>query len=334
MSNSTLNILLKEYEKKKLKADVDFENAKDSFLASHPDLIELNDKLNSVALDISKAVLNGDVENVNILKEEFQNLKTKKDNLLENIDIPLNAKEPLYECKLCGDTGYVTFENGKTVLCNCIKQKMFDIEFNKCNISNLDKENFDNFDLSLYSDEINEKKYNAKISPKQNIINIKDIAINFINNFDNPDEKNLLFLGNTGLGKTFLSNCIAKDILEQNRTVLYQTAPIMLDNIIDYRFGKSDLKEVYDNIINVDLLIIDDLGVESLNSHKISELFNIINDRWLNRNNHKKTIISTNLNMNNLYETYGERIFSRIASYYNVCRFFGDDIRISKLLKK
>lgn len=103
----------------------------------------------------------------------------------------------------------------------------------------------------------------------------------------------------------------------------------MLDAIIDYRFGKSDLKEIYDNIINVDLLVIDDLGAESQNSVKISELFNIINARLLNQSHQvKKTIISTNLNMNNIFDTYGERIFSRIAAYYNVCRFFGDDIRL------
>ena len=119
------------------------------------------------------------------------------------------------------------------------------------------------------------------------------------------------------------------------KTVLYQTAPIMLDNILDYRFGKSDYTELYDNIINVDLLIIDDLGAESLNSFKLSELFNIINARLLSQNNHiTKTIISTNLNMNNLMDTYGERIFSRLASYYNVCRFFGEDIRINKVFGK
>ena len=109
----------------------------------------------------------------------------------------------------------------------------------------------------------------------------------------------------------------------------------MLDNIIDYRFGKSDLREVYENIINVDLLIIDDLGAEALNSLKIAELFNIINARLLLQNNSsKKTIISTNLNMNNLFDTYGERIFSRLASYYNICRFFGNDIRLNCLIHK
>ena len=210
---------------------------------------------------------------------------------------------------------------------------MFDIDFNKSNIGNLDKENFDNFNFELYSDEINEQKYNAKVSPRQNIINIKEIAEDFIKGFDDPEENNLLFTGNTGLGKTFLSNCIAKEILSKGKTVLYQTAPIMLDSIIDYRFGKSDYSGLYNNIINVDLLIIDDLGAEALNSFKLSELFNIINSRLLCQNNHvTKTIISTNLNMNNLLDTYSERIFSRLASYYNVCRFFGDDIRLRKLM--
>lgn len=329
MSNQTLNTLLKEYEKKKFKADLAFENARNNFYKLHPDIAKINSELNKTALDISKAILNKDENTIKNLKKYFNDLKFKKEKLLENIHVPVDAREPIYECKFCKDTGYVTDNNNRTVLCNCIKQKIFDIEFNKSNIGNLEKENFDNFDLSLYSDEINEKKYNAKISPRQNILNIKNIAEKFVANFEDPDEKNLLFLGNTGLGKTFLSNCIAKEILDKGKTVLYQTSPIMLDTIIDYRFGKSDLKEVYDNIINVDLLVIDDLGVESLNSVKISELFNIINARLLNQNSKvKKTIISTNLNMNNLFDTYGERIFSRIASYYNVCRFFGDDIRL------
>ena len=66
---------------------------------------------------------------------------------------------------------------------------------------------------------------------------IKDICFKFINNFENPEEKNLLFTGNTGLGKTFISSCIANELIKKNKTVLYQTAPVMLDTIIDYRFG-------------------------------------------------------------------------------------------------
>ena len=203
MSNSTLNSLLKEYEKKRFKADLAFEEARNNFYKLNPSLSKINSELNKTALDISKAILNKDETTVRNLKKYFNDLKYKKDRLIETIHIPLEAKEPLYECKFCKDTGYVTDSNNKTILCNCIKQKIFDIDFNKSNIGNLEKENFDNFNLNLYSDEINEKKYNAKISPKQNILNIKNIAEKFVNNFENPDEKNLLFLGNTGLRKNF-----------------------------------------------------------------------------------------------------------------------------------
>ena len=164
-----------------------------------------------------------------------------------------------------------------------------------------------------------------------NIEIIKKLSLNFINNFDNIEEKNLLFTGNSGLGKTFLSSCIANSLLKKGKTVLYQTAPIMLDSIIDYKLGKSSNFNVLKNLLSVDLLVIDDLGTESLNNMKFSELFTLINTRLLNQNNKAtKTIISTNLSLDNLASTYGERIISRLIGSYNICYFFGDDIRIKK----
>ena len=217
MSTQTLNTLLKEYEKKKFKAELAFEEARNNFYNIHPDIAKINSELNKTALDISKAILNNDENSVKNLKKYFNDLKFKKGKLLENVHIPLEVKEPLYECKFCKDTGYVTDSNNKTVLCNCIKQKIFDIEFNKSNIGNLEKENFYNFDLSLYSDEINEKKYNAKISPRQNILNIKNIAEKFVANFENPEEKNLLFLGNTGLRKNLSFKLHCKRNIRQRK---------------------------------------------------------------------------------------------------------------------
>ena len=133
-------------------------------------------------------------------------------------------------------------------------------------------------------------------------------------------------------GKSFLSSCIANEVLKQGKTVLYQTAPIMLDTIMDYRFGKNNSSEnIYNSLLNVDLLIIDDLGTESMNSMKLSELFNIINSRLLNSNNKViKTIISTNLNLQDMFSTYDERIVSRIVGNYNICYFYGDDIRFKR----
>ena len=134
-------------------------------------------------------------------------------------------------------------------------------------------------------------------------------------------------------GKTFMSNCIAKELLKKGKTVLYQTAPILLESVINYKMSKNkdSLDNIYQSILDSDLLIIDDLGTECLNSMKLSELFTILNTRILNLNNKTtKTIISTNLNINDIFNIYEERIGSRIAGYYDIYCFFGDDLRFKK----
>lgn len=130
-----------------------------------------------------------------------------------------------------------------------------------------------------------------------------------------------------------MSNCIAQEMLRQGKTVLYQTAPILLESIIDYKMSKNknSIDNIYKSILEADLLIIDDLGTESLNSMKLSELFTVINTRILSLNNKiTKTIISTNLNINDIFRNYEERIGSRIAGYYDIYYFFGDDLRFKK----
>ena len=130
-----------------------------------------------------------------------------------------------------------------------------------------------------------------------------------------------------------MSNCIAQEMLSQGKTVLYQTSPILLESIIDYKMSKNknSIDNIYKSILEADLLIIDDLGTESLNSMKLSELFTVINTRILNLNNKiTKTIISTNLNINDIFRNYEERIGSRIAGYYDIYYFFGDDLRFKK----
>lgn len=130
-----------------------------------------------------------------------------------------------------------------------------------------------------------------------------------------------------------MSNCIASELLKEGKTVIYQTAPVLLESIINYKMSKQrdSQNNFYQSILDCDLLIIDDLGTESLNSMKLSEFFTILNTRILNLN-HKvtKTIISTNLNINDIFQNYEERIGSRIAGYYNIYYFFGEDLRFRK----
>lgn len=330
MGNSnTVRELLKEYEKKHLTALSELDNRKQSLYNKYPELLDIENKLHSLGISTAKYILNNnDSSCLDNLKSEIEKLKTEQFNILKKLNIDESYFKPNFECNLCNDTGFVT-KNYQTVMCSCLKQKLLNLEYNKSNISNLDRENFNNFNFNLYSDEVNKEKYNSNISPKENIKIIKQIAENFIASFDDPNSKNLLFTGNTGLGKTFLSNCIANEILKSGKTVIYQTAPVMLESIIDYRFGKNTEKNICDSIYSADLLIIDDLGTETTNSMKSTELFNIINTRLLNNSNKiTKTIISTNLNINDLPKAYDERIVSRFIGYYNICRFFGEDIRL------
>lgn len=130
-----------------------------------------------------------------------------------------------------------------------------------------------------------------------------------------------------------MSNCIAKELLRKGKTVLYQTAPVLLESVIDYKMSKQKnySENILKSVLESDLLIIDDLGTESLNSMKLSELFNIINTRILNLNQKiTKTIISTNLNIQDIFRNYEERIGSRIAGYYDIYCFFGDDLRFRR----
>ena len=145
-----------------------------------------------------------------------------------------------------------------------------------------------------------------------------------------PNIKICYFLEIPVCGKTFMSNCIAQELLKKGKTVLYQTAPVLLESVIDYKMSKqkNTVDNIYQSVLETDLLIIDDLGTESLNSMKLSELFTILNTRILNLNNKiTKTIISTNLSIKDIFSTYEERIGSRIAGYYDIYYFFGDDLR-------
>ncbi len=338
MDNILLKQLLTEYEAKRNKAIFEAEERRFELLKVNPELSKIEDKISKLSLETAKIMLNSNSEErtkalVN-LKKESNKLIKEKSSFLKQLSKGTDYLNPHFECNLCKDTGYIE-KNGKSQMCTCLKQRLYNLTYNKSNIGNLERENFDNFNLIHFSDKPNKELYKSDVSPRDNMQLLKDKALNFINNFDDPTEKNLLFSGSTGTGKTFLSNCIAKELLTQGKTVLYQTAPVMFDNIINAKFGKENSnQDIPQEVLNCDLLIIDDLGTETLNNLIATELFTIINTRLLNQN-HKitKTIISTNLDINQLNAQYSTRVGSRLAGNYRFLRFFGDDQRLKKLAK-
>ncbi len=246
-------------------------------------------------------------------------LTQKKRQLLRDNNFPADYLDPIYDCAICHDEGYL--DDGKR--CQCFASALLSLAYQNSDLrAKLNKENFDTFKLNLFSDQIEEDE---SLSQRQNMANNVESAMGFIANFDDNNQENLLFYGNTGQGKTFLCSCIAKALIDQGKQVVYQTAYKLFEAIGNYRFASDDAAKMrYQLLSQCDLLIIDDLGTELMNTFTHSELFNLINMRLLEQ---KKTIISTNLSPQELSEQYGDRIISRIIGHYRIMRFFGEDLR-------
>ena len=199
MANDILHSLLKEYEQKKLIAELDLEKRKSDLYQRFPKLQHIEEDLHNFAILTTKNILLHKSSSLNELNQRLEKLKYEKYCILQEAGFSNDYLKPTYECSICNDTGYVSINFDKTVMCNCLKQKLLDASFYKSNMANLDKENFDTFKESLFSDEVDVAKYRFNISPKQNILNIKQKCLEFVANFDDPNTKNLLFSGNTGL---------------------------------------------------------------------------------------------------------------------------------------
>ena len=144
------------------------------------------------------------------------------------------------------------------------------------------------------------------------------------------DYRNLFFYGTVGTGKSFLSCCIAKELIDQGNLVIYFSASQLFDILSKSTFDRDSTEAasgISDDICDCDLLIIDDLGTELTNAFVSSQLFSCLNSRHLRK---KATIITTNLSLGELRDRYSDRIFSRITSNYDICKLTGSDIRMQK----
>ena len=214
MNYSNLQNLLNQYEEKRNRA-ISLSNLKKENLYDQvSSLRDIDININKASIDKIKLILTTkNQDDIYIIDQHINELKKERDRILTNRNINLDDYKPVFECSKCNDTGYITV-NDKSELCSCIKQKLYNIEYNNSNIYDLENQNFEKFDLNYYSNDVDEEKFERSISPRENIQNIKKICDNFIENFDNPLEKNLLFCGSPGLGKTFLSSCIANELIQ------------------------------------------------------------------------------------------------------------------------
>ena len=328
LKNYQMNTILREYDNRRLQSKYELDRRKEQVYKALPELKSIDEEMVHDSITAAKLSLAGNETALRELNAHNAQRILKKQELLANASIPEDYLQPQYVCPLCKDTGYVNSEK-----CICFKQSIVNLLYSQSNVQGaLREENFSSFSFDYYDNRYVDET--LKQTPLKNIQYVVSEAKRFIADFDDKYE-NLLIYGNTGVGKTFLSNCIAKELLDSSHTVIYLTSFQLFDILEKYKFNSSDdldeIRNQFEYILDCDLLIIDDIGTEMNNTFITSQLYQCINERHLKQ---KSTVISTNLSFDQLKNNYSERIFSRISSNYILLKIIGDDIRLQKLLRK
>lgn len=311
LTNKQYDLIFREYEEKQNRSRHRQLQKITEIYTKIPEYEEVEHSISSVSVAQAKKLLDGDTHALEELRSTLRILSEKKRALLLSAGYPENYLEPEYDCPLCRDTGYI--DNRK---CHCLKQKTVSLLYEQSNIKEtLSRENFSCLSYSYYQGE-DLDRFRQSVTACQN----------FIQSF--PAGRNLFFYGSVGAGKTFLSNCVAKELIEKGNLVLYFSASGLIDMLSGNSFSEKSRENLYSigqDLYNCDLLVVDDLGTEYTNAYVVSQLFSCINERLLRK---KSTLISTNLSLEDLRNKYSERIFSRITSNYDMYKITGPDIRM------
>jgi DNA replication protein DnaC len=331
MKDKLLNEILREYDTYRLEQREALKLREAEVHSAIPELAQLRASLVTSFAEKARAlILNPQLEKTGepLDEKRLAELKEKETALLIKNGYPEDYLVPRYRCATCQDTGYV----GDLIKekCSCLIQRLVDSSYRFSELSGLDKENFDTFDSSVFPNVPITVKGGTQITQKEYMDQLRTLLWQYQEAYPDNPRKNLLFTGKTGLGKTFLLNCLAKAILDKGYTVLKITSYNLFEHLFKNAFqnNSEDSLLVKDGIFEVDTLIIDDLGTETRrNNFTAEELFNILNERYLQR---KHTFLSTNLSLADLHEYYSDRVTSRLFDTQNtiILQFQGQDIRL------
>ncbi len=323
--DTALKKIMREYDEERTAArarrDAEVERVHKEF----PQIKEIEDNINRLGMENFGKIIKNPSKSAEYNAEFEKNLaelNEKKNKILEENSIPKDYNEVKYKCEKCLDTGYED-----TKKCSCFIQKIINLRYDMSNMKDI-LHDFEEFSFDYYSDKYIES---LDMTEKENIKIIYNKAVDFCTD---SEAKNMFFYGGCGFGKTFLSSCVAKRMMDVGKSVIYTSASGLFSDYEDYKFGKKPSDEFADKrdmIKDADLLIIDDLGTEVLSAFSVQLLNEILNERISLK---KKIIISTNMNMKGISSRYSDRIASRIYEAFEILHFVGSDIRVQKLIKK
>ncbi len=327
LSNSQHNRISAVYDERFYKRQHLLNKRLQEVYSAIPRYKELDDMIASLNVTKGKLLLFGDNDKAKEIDVRITDARNQKTNLLCEHGFGVHFLEIPYECDNCKDTGYV---NDTPCSCfNKIASTMFCKE--TMSIEGYSNHSFENFNYDLYSATTIDSglKITHYDNAKACVKKARQFVAEFSQEYKQRERKNLFIYGVTGVGKTYLSNCIAKELIEAGHKVMYISAPAMFELMSDYAYNKSpdntEIRVKLNKIKNDDLLILDDLGTELGNTFTSSQLYTLLNERLTKG---LSTVITSNISIKELKDKYDERIYSRIVGEYSLIKLIGDDLRL------
>jgi len=312
---------LARYEEDKQRRAEVFDRRRQEIFRQIPRLEEIDRELKSTMSQIITSALRRGTDPLpalRVIRDQNLDLQRERAALLMERGYEADELEEKPACVLCGDTG---FRDG--AMCRCLRKYYARAQIEELShMLDMGTASFETFDFSWYSTQVDPE---TGASPRATMEENFDVCQDYARQFG-PRSGNLLLSGDPGLGKTFLSACIARVVSERGFSVVYDTASHIFAQFEAAKFSRDDeaAREDADRCMNCDLLIVDDLGTELVNAFVQSALYQIVNGRLITG---KQTIINTNLNPEGIGRRYSPQILSRLEGEYQILPFFGEDIR-------